>query len=297
MAAYLPLKKLFMSDLSLMLDDYLDDENADLNEYFSDDDRNAASDTSADKKIKVIKVIFVILCLVLVGELIVYKYILPSFSSPKISVTGLSSYTPDDFAEKLAPFSNANWFDFDVEQAAAVISNDAGIDSVVVEKHFPDKILIKVEERKPVAMIFLMENGISSALEIDRNGVIFPQHRSENIEDSYMPVISGLPVEYMAQGMRIPAKYRPLIEQIARIKSLPQQYFASVSEICVLPKDTGNYELALIPAQAKVKVLTDRSLNEEALKYMMIVLDVVNQLGSNVTEVDLRYGSVSYKTR
>ena len=112
-----------------------------------------------------------------------------------------------------------------------------------------------------------------------------------------MPVISGLPVEYMAQGMRIPAKYRPLIEQIARIKSLPQQYFASVSEICVLPKDTGNYELALIPSQAKVKVLTDRSLNEEALKYMMIVLDVVNQLGSNVTEVDLRYGSVSYKTR
>ena len=26
-------------------------------------------------------------------------------------------------------------------------------------------------------------------------------------------------------------------------------------------------------------------------------LNVVNQLGSNVTEVDLRYGSVSYKTR
>jgi len=281
----------------LMLDDYLDDDNADLNEYFSEEKTDVTQDDSADKKIKVIKIIFAILCFLLVGELIVYKYILPSFSSPKISVTGLSSYTPEDFAEKLAPFSNANWFDFDVDQAAAVISNDAGIDSVVVEKHFPDKILIKVEERKPVAMIFLMDNGISSALEIDKNGVIFPQRAAEVNDNSYMPIISGLPVEYMAQGMRIPLKYRPLIDQIARIKSLPQQYFASVSEICVLPKDTGNYELALIPAQAKVKVLTDRSLNEEALKYMMIVLDVVNQLGSNVTEVDLRYGSVSYKTR
>ncbi len=280
-----------------MLDDYLDDDNADLNEYFSEEKTDVTQDDSADKKIKVIKIIFAILCFLLVGELIVYKYILPSFSSPKISVTGLSSYTPEDFAEKLAPFSNANWFDFDVDQAAAVISNDAGIDSVVVEKHFPDKILIKVEERKPVAMIFLMDNGISSALEIDKNGVIFPQRAAEVNDNSYMPIISGLPVEYMAQGMRIPLKYRPLIDQIARIKSLPQQYFASVSEICVLPKDTGNYELALIPAQAKVKVLTDRSLNEEALKYMMIVLDVVNQLGSNVTEVDLRYGSVSYKTR
>ncbi len=280
-----------------MLDDYLDDDNADLNEYFSEENETEAQNDSTDKKIKAIKIIFAILCFLLVGELVVYKYILPSFSSPKISVTGLSSYTPEDFAEKLAPFSNANWFDFDVEQAAAVISNDAGIDSVVVEKHFPDKILIKVEERKPVAMIFLMDNGISSALEIDKNGVIFPQRAAEVSDNSYMPIISGLPVEYMAQGMRIPLKYRPLIDQIARIKSLPQQYFASVSEICVLPKDTGNYELALIPAQAKVKVLTDRSLNEEALKYMMIVLDVVNQLGSNVTEVDLRYGSVSYKTR
>ena len=212
-----------------MLDDYLDDDNADLNEYFSEEKTDVTQDDSADKKIKAIKIIFAILCFLLVGELIVYKYILPSFSSPKISVTGLSSYTPEDFAEKLAPFSNANWFDFDVDQAAAVISNDAGIDSVVVEKHFPDKILIKVEERKPVAMIFLMDNGISSALEIDKNGVIFPQRAAEVNDNSYMPIISGLPVEYMAQGMRIPLKYRPLIDQIARIKSLPQQYFASVS--------------------------------------------------------------------
>ena len=65
----------------------------------------------------------------------------------------------------------------------------------------------------------------------------------------------------------------------------------------MLPKDSGNYELALIPTQSKVKVLTDRALNEDALKYMIVVLDVVNQIGSDVAEVDLRYGSVSYITR
>ena len=54
----------------------------------------------------------------------------------------------------------------------------------------------------------------------------------------------------------------------------------------------------MIPAQAKVKVLTDRALNEEALKYMLVVLDVVNQIGTDeVAAVDLRYGSVSYITR
>ena len=62
-------------------------------------------------------------------------------------------------------------------------------------------------------------------------------------------------------------------------------------------KDSGNYELALIPSQSKVKVLTDRALNEDALKYMLVVLDVVNQIGTDVATVDLRYGSVSYITR
>ena len=78
---------------------------------------------------------------------------------------------------------------------------------------------------------------------------------------------------------------------------MEKNYFAGISEICVLPKDTGNYELALIPAQSKIKVLTDRALNEDALKYMMVVLDVVNKIGADVYEIDLRYGSVSCKIR
>ena len=53
----------------------------------------------------------------------------------------------------------------------------------------------------------------------------------------------------------------------------------------------------MIPAQSKVKVLTDRALNEEALKYMMVVLDVVNKIGTEVSEVDLRYGSVAFRTK
>ncbi len=118
-----------------------------------------------------------------------------------------------------------------------------------------------------------------------------------NVDSNKVPIISGLPIEYLAQGMRIPAKYRPLIDQITKISELPQSYFAGISEICVQPKEFGNYELALIPSQSHIKVLTDRSLNEEALKYMMVVLDVVKQLGSDVSEIDLRYGSVSYRTK
>lgn len=280
-----------MSDLGLVVsEDYLD---LNLDSSYSED----RTEEKSDKKIKFIKVIFAVLCFALLAELVIYKYIMPSFSSPKVTVTGQNAYTAEEIGMKLLPMNSSNWFDFDVNQAVAILSSEAGIENVKVSKKFPDKIFVEIVEREPVAVTFVLENGCSSPLQIDKNGVLFPSKASKDLDTSSIPIVSGLPVEYMSQGMRIPAKYRPLIDQINKIRSLPQKYFASLSEICVLPKEYGSYELALIPAQSRVKVLTDRALNEDALKYMMVVLDVVNQIGTDVAEVDLRYGSVSYRTR
>ena len=281
-----------MSDVSLMVaEEYLE------NDYFLSEEYES-SDGKAERKIKFIKVIFCVLCFALLCELIIYKYVMPSFSSPKVTVTGQKEYTAEEIARLLLPMNSTSWFDFDVEQAVALLSSEAGIDHVVVEKKFPDKIYVNVTEREPVAVTFVMENGHSSPVQIDKNGVLFPGKKAASVSpEEVLPIVSGLPVEYMSKGMRIPAKYRPLIDEISKISEMPQHYFASVSEICVLPKDSGNYELALIPSQSKVKVLTDRALNEDALKYMLVVLDVVNQIGTDVAAVDLRYGSVSYITR
>ncbi|MBP3742335.1 MAG: FtsQ-type POTRA domain-containing protein [Treponema sp.] len=280
-----------MSDVGLLQDEEFLDK-----DYFLSTEAEGEESRSAEGKIKIIKVIFIILCILLVGELVAYKYVMPSFSNPRVTFTGQQNYTAEELARKLLKMNATNWFNFDVNQAVAILSSEAGIESVSVEKHFPDKIFINVVERVPVAVTFVVENGRTSSVEIDKNGVLF--HGKENYipDTSEVPIISGLPIEYMAQGMRIPGIYRPLIDQIASISRLPQKYFAGLSEICVLPNEFGNYELALFPAQSKIKVLTDRALNEDALKYMMVVLDVVNQIGTEVAEVDLRYGSVSIKT-
>ena len=276
----------------LVSDEYLD------KDYFLEDDLSInEEEDKSEKKIKVIKILFCVLCLLLIGELVVYKYVMPCFSSPKVTVSGQAAYSAEEIARMLLPMESSNWLDFDVNQAVAIISSEAGIEHVAVEKRFPDKILINLEERKPVAVTLVVENGKTSAMQIDKNGVLFPGRMNVISDTNEVPIVSGLPVEYMSKGMRIPSKYRPLIDQITKISELPQKYFASISEICVLPKEYGNYELALIPSQSKVKVLTDRALNEDALKYMMIVLDVVNQIGTDVSEVDLRYGSVSYRKK
>jgi cell division protein FtsQ len=252
---------------------------------------------NGDKKIRVFKVIFGILCFFLVAELVIYKYVMPAFSSPKVTVSGQKLYSAEEIAEKLLPMNSTNWVNFNVGEAVSILSSEPGIDNVVVEKHFPDRIYINVVEREPVALTFISDDGFTNPVQIDKNGVLFPVKDRAEVDSNVFTIISGLPVEHMSGGMRIPSKYRPLIDQIYKISSLGKNYFAGISEICVLPKDTGNYELALIPSQSKVKVLTDRSLNEDALKYMMVVLDVVNKIGADVYEIDLRYGSVSCKIR
>jgi len=257
----------------------------------------AKKDDGGEKKIKIVKAIFGVLCFFLVAELVIYKYVMPVFSSPKVTVSGQNRYTAEEIAEKLLPMNSTNWANFNVSEAVAILSSEPGIDNVMVEKKFPDRIYINVVEREPVAITFIVDDGYTNPVQIDKNGVLFPVKDHDGVDSNVIPIISGLPVEHMSGGMRIPSKYRPLIDQIYKISSLGKNYFAGISEICVLPKDTGNYELALIPSQSKVKVLTDRSLNEDALKYMMVVLDVVNKLGADVYEIDLRYGSVSCKIR
>jgi cell division protein FtsQ len=254
------------------------------------------SRTAADKKTRIIFIVFLVLCAVFFLEIVVYKFILPSMGNPKISYSGENHISADDLTTLLAPMKNLSWFSFSPEEAVSILSSNPAIDSVTVSKHFPDKISISIVEREPVAMTFIVIDGRSIPVQIDKNGVLFPGV-VQNQQDGSIPIISGLPVEHLSEGMRIPAKYRVLIDQIAHIQSLPQKYFAAISEICVVPKEYGNYELMLIPAKSRTRVLTDRALNEDALQYMMVVLDVVNSIEPDVSEIDLRYGSVSYRTR
>lgn len=247
-------------------------------------------------KTKAIVIIFVVLCIMFLTELILYKFALPSMKRPKIILSGADRISEARAAELLSPVKNDTWFSFDVEKAANIISSLPIMESVSVSKRFPDTVYISVTERESVALTFAEINGKSRALSIDRNGVLFYDSNLEK-KSSSLPIVSGIPIEHLSEGMRIPAKYRTLIEQISDIKNIDEKYFASLAEICVVPKEYGNYELMLIPAKTRTRVLTDRALNEDALQYMMVVLDVVSSIEPNVSLIDLRYGSVSYRTR
>ena len=243
---------------------------------------------------RAIKIVIAVLCALLAVELCLYKFVKPSARPPRVVFSGLNNYSAEDLTKEIGSLRVGNYFSFDTSVLAARLSSISGIESVEIEKRFPDKIAVRIKEREPVAMTFVSDGGKTAPVLIDKNCVLFESPKLDF--DSGVPIVSGIPVEFLSGGMRIPAKYRTLFDQIDRIRALPQKYFAAVSEICVLPKKYGNYELMIIPVNSRARVLTDRVLNEEALQYMMVVLEVVNSIEPNATEIDLRYGSVSYRT-
>jgi cell division protein FtsQ len=250
-----------------------------------------------DKRITVIKFIVVILTILLLLELVISMVVLPGFAPGKVIYSGLRNFNEGQMNTLLGDMTSSTWVNFDSEKAVSLLSTVPGIESVSIEKRFPDKILVQVTERVPVAKTIVSVNNRTIPIQIDKNGVLFPITSDSIISDSSLPLISGLPIDTVKNNMRLPEKYRTLMEQIGQIRSLPQKYFVAVSEIRVMPKEYGNFELVLYPINSRVKVLTDRSLNEDAFKYMMVVLDVVNSIEPDVSLIDLRYGSVSYTKR
>ena len=251
-------------------------------------------------KLNAIKIFAAIFSILLVCELCVYFFVVPCLDMVEISWSGLSSYTKESMTGVISSCAEKKFMNFSSSEAKSLLLSVPGVESVRISKRFPNKVFIHVTERKPVAMTVVSSNGRTIPVEIDKNGVLFSgTANSAKIanSDTSLPLISGIPVENIPEGMRIPQKYRALMEQIDSIRSLSQNYFAAVSEIHVIPKEYGNYELVLYPIHSRTRILTGRQLKEEDLQYMMVALDVVNALEPNVEEIDLRYGSVTYRTK
>ena len=154
-----------------------------------------------------------------------------------------------------------------------------------------------IKEREVVAKTIVDIDGRSLTMEIDRNGVIYASNDRSCESDSSIPLITGIPFIEVQNGVRMPEMYRGLMEKIRSIRALSSNYFASLSEIEVVSKDYGGYELVLFPLHSKVRVLADQNLNEDTLKYMMVALDIVNSIQPDANMIDIRYGGVSFGVR
>ena len=154
------------------------------------------------KSISIIKKIFITLCLLLLVEILAYRLFVPSLNNPKITYTGNKNYSAEYLNEVISPLIGKNWFKFDVDSVLTSLSEVSGIESVSVEKRFPDKIAISIKERESVAMSFVNIGGRSTSVQIDKNGVLFLPSNNDTNRNLSIPIVSGIPIEHFSSGMR-----------------------------------------------------------------------------------------------
>jgi cell division protein FtsQ len=245
-------------------------------------------------KLFMLKILVGVLCVLLILNIILYSVLIPALSPIKVTYEGLRQYQSNDLRQIMGANANRTWFKFNTVDAVSALSLMSGIVVISVEKHFPDKVIIYVAERTPIAMMLTAENGCTKQTFLDKNGVVFSL--PANIQQYDLPLISGLLVESYDTEMRVSKDYRILFEQLVKMTLLPQNYFAAISEIHVLSKNYNRYDLALYSVHTKQRILLDKGLNEIALQYTVVALDTIDSFALSISETDLRHGSVSYRT-
>ncbi len=257
------------------------------------DEASAAG--TGDWKPVALKVLVAVLSLFLLAEFAFYLLVVPATSFVRVTVTGAPSVGYDELCAMAGVTGHEKWFSFDTAGTAGRLAMNPLFESVMIEKKFPDRVVISVVERTPVAVALGTVGNRTIPVQIDANGVAFKV--GEIPHGSNLPLITGIQFESVVPGMKLHAQLKPLLASLADMETRNSPLLSSVSEIKIEQKTYGGYDLVVFPVHTPVRVRTDKALNEDALQYMMLVLDVVNDLALDVEEIDIRAGTVAYRVR
>ncbi|HNY21383.1 MAG TPA: FtsQ-type POTRA domain-containing protein [Treponemataceae bacterium] len=249
----------------------------------------------SDWKPLILKALIIILSLFLLAEFTFYTIVIPMTSRINVSVIGSATIGADEICSYAGITGAEKWVNFDTARIASRLATNPLFKKVLVEKKFPDRVIVTVTERVAVAVTFGTVNGRTVPLEIDRSGMVFRIGKASG--NASLPLITGLTFENPIPGVRLNAQLKPLLDDLAALEAKNPVLLSSVSEIKIAQKTYGGYDLVVYPVHTPIRVRTDKALNEDALQYMMLVLDVVDDMGLDLGEIDIRAGTVAYRVR
>ena len=115
------------------------------------------------------------------------------------------------------------------------------------------------------------------------------------LKDETLPVISGLVLEGVYPGMKLPRMYNMLFARLETLSRTAPELMATISEIRINHRNYDGYDLTLYPAHKGVRVRVNEDITEETLKYVLLMLDVLSAKSQSIEEIDFRTGTASYK--
>lgn len=255
----------------------------------------ARAKTSFDKILqRVIIALAVVLCI----ELVWFFGATPCMAFSRIDVVSIPGLDRSMVLRSAGIHEASSYMTVDVDQVEKALSTFPQVESAQVTKRFPDALSIVLKERSAVALTLVHQAGKLLPAYIDKEGVVFAVgNNNADQEGKTLPLLSGLAFEGKVLGARLPQGLVGLLEDLSRIERTSPALLDAISEIRIQARSYDGFDCILYPIHHPIPVKMGSQLNEESLRYMMLILDVLTSKGIEADEIDFRTGTVSYRTK
>uniref|UniRef100_A0A7C3IDG4 FtsQ-type POTRA domain-containing protein n=1 Tax=Gracilinema caldarium TaxID=215591 RepID=A0A7C3IDG4_9SPIR len=246
------------------------------------------------QKEKILKRITIILAVLVGIELLYYVCIVPFMPLASVHVNPVQCMNRNELLRTAGIDESTSYIRFNASKVSQALLSIPTIESVSITKHFPNSVAIAVTERTAVAVSLARISGKLVPIYIDKEGVVF---KVGGEQFSALPLVSGLIFDQVVPGMKLPVHLKNFFASLEMLEKSNPTLLQTISELRIQQKAYGGYELVIYPANHMGKVRLGSELNEEVLRYMMLVLDVLASKGIQTDEIDFRTGTISYRTK
>jgi cell division protein FtsQ len=239
--------------------------------------------------------------IVIAGELIWLFAVSPCMPLEAVEVNAFPGMDRDTVLSIAGIDSKSSWFTLDALHAGQELEKHSSIETARVLKRFPDRVKIFLTPRTPAAMCLASSGGRTVPVYFDREGMIISVGTGEALPnvspEPRVPILSGVVIDNPVPGMRLPAVFGPLLENIEKIGSGAPELLEAVSEIRINRKPFDGFDLVLYPVHNPVRVRLESDLSEDMLRYALLMIDVFESRHEDLDEIDFRTATASYTVK
>ena len=216
----------------------------------------------------------------------------------KVSVRGMQTVSQIEVVSALGLNPEIHLFNANITDMETRISADPRIASVRIQRVLPDKLVVNLAERVPVAVILHTDEFGTQSLVVDKEGVVFGKLDSV-VWSSPLPVLSGIRFEQFTPGQRLPSILLPLLADLDRLEKTDASLLNAFSEIKIVKVSEDDAELVLYPVTHAIPIRTQMKLDKAMLGEALLVLDILaSRKGTEkIQEIDFRTGTIVYRVK
>jgi cell division protein FtsQ len=239
-----------------------------------------------------------VVAVILAAELVWLFGITPLLPVSVLEVRGLPGVDRSWLLHQAGFGPHSSWIMINALEAERRLSQLYLVESAHVVKEYPDTVRIFLEPRRPAAITLAHIDGRLLPVYLDKHGMIIQigEDHPEINSPLSLPILSGFGINNLYLGWQIHT-LETLLSRLDAVSLAAPELLRAVSEIRINSKPYNGFDLTLYPVNSTIKFRVEADLNEEILRYIILMLDVFKKTDVDAGEVDLRSGVASFVTK